>query len=138
MPLFKKLLDVFIYLLFPAWGQIVTIKTSHDVFSFGKDLFTTKQFISSKTDFSGKEHIPKWAPFAPRDIASHIAGKSCNNRGLYRTFNLMAWKHWISLPVAHLLTFNFNLSMDNNYIHYKVWDEIINPFLNFNGCTVEV
>ena len=26
----------------------------------------------------------------------------------------------------------------NNYIHYKMWDEITYPFLNFNGCTVEV
>ena len=26
----------------------------------------------------------------------------------------------------------------NNYIHYKVWDEIIYPFPNFNGATVEV
>ena len=25
-----------------------------------------------------------------------------------------------------------------NYIHYKVWDEVIYPFLNFNGCTAEV
>ena len=25
-----------------------------------------------------------------------------------------------------------------NYIHYKVWDEITYPFLNFNGYTVEV
>ena len=24
----------------------------------------------------------------------------------------------------------------SNYIHYKVWDEIIYPFLNFNGATV--
>ena len=24
----------------------------------------------------------------------------------------------------------------NNYIHYKVWDEIIYPFLIFNGATV--
>ena len=34
-----------------------------------------------------------------------------------------------------LLTwFNFNPSMDeiSNYIHYKVWDEITYPFLNFN------
>ena len=22
-------------------------------------------------------------------------------------------------------------------MHYKVWDEIIYPFLNFNSCTVE-
>ena len=38
----------------------------------------------------------------------------------------------------HLLTWiNLNLNMDN-YIHYKVWDEITYPFLNFNGATVEV
>ena len=26
----------------------------------------------------------------------------------------------------------------SNHIRYKVWDEITNPFLNFNGCSVEV
>ena len=26
----------------------------------------------------------------------------------------------------------------SNYIHYKLWDEITYPFLNFNGATVEV
>ena len=26
----------------------------------------------------------------------------------------------------------------SNYIHYKMWDEIIYPFLNFNCATVEV
>ena len=26
----------------------------------------------------------------------------------------------------------------SNYIHYKVWDEITHPFLNFNGATVDV
>ena len=26
----------------------------------------------------------------------------------------------------------------SNYIHYKVWNEITYPFLNFNGATVEV
>ena len=25
-----------------------------------------------------------------------------------------------------------------NHIHYKVWDEITYPLLNFNGATVEV
>ena len=25
-----------------------------------------------------------------------------------------------------------------NHIHYKLWGEITYPFLNFNGCTVEV
>ena len=41
---------------------------------------------------------------------------------------------------------NTHLSMINtlipawisNYIHYKMWDEITYPFLNFNGCTIEV
>ena len=33
--------------------------------------------------------------------------------------------------------FNFNPSMDK-YIHYKLWDYITYPFLNFNGATVEV
>ena len=26
----------------------------------------------------------------------------------------------------------------SNYIHHRMWDEIIFPFPNFNGCTVEV
>ena len=26
----------------------------------------------------------------------------------------------------------------SNYIHYKLWDEITYPFLNFNDATVEV
>ena len=26
----------------------------------------------------------------------------------------------------------------NNYIHYKMWDEIIYPFLHFSGATVEL
>ena len=26
----------------------------------------------------------------------------------------------------------------SNDIHFNVWDEITYPFLNFNGCTVEV
>ena len=26
----------------------------------------------------------------------------------------------------------------SNYIHYKMWDEITYPFLNFNSATVEV
>ena len=26
----------------------------------------------------------------------------------------------------------------SNYIHYKVWDEITDPFLNINSATVEV
>ena len=31
-----------------------------------------------------------------------------------------------------------NAAWISNYVHYRVWDEIIFPFPNFNGCTVEV
>ena len=38
-----------------------------------------------------------------------------------------------------LLTWtNFNPSMDKQYIHYDVCNEITYPFLNFNGATDEV
>ena len=38
----------------------------------------------------------------------------------------------------YLTWLKFNPSM-YNFIHYKVWNEIIdNPFPNLNGCTVEV
>ena len=37
-----------------------------------------------------------------------------------------------------LLTwFIFNPSWIGNYIHYKLWDEIIYSFSNFYGCTIE-
>ena len=36
-----------------------------------------------------------------------------------------------------LLTwFNLIPAWISNYIHYKEWDEITYPFLNFNGCTL--
>ena len=34
------------------------------------------------------------------------------------------------------ITFHFNLSMD--YTLYDMWDEITDPFINFNSATVEV
>ena len=37
---------------------------------------------------------------------------------------------------SHGLT--LNSAWISNYTHYKLWDEIIYPFLNFNGATVEV
>ena len=48
-------------------------------------------------------------------IHCDIHGRSCKKHGLTLT------------PVGI-----------SNYIHYKVWDEIAYPFLNFNGATVEV
>ena len=42
-------------------------------------------------------------------------------------------------PVALLLKYiNFNPAWISNDIHYKVWDKITYPFLNFNGATVAV
>ena len=65
------------------------------------------------------------------------------------------WRRW-RLPMRHwwrdshgrlsriyldplLITwFNFNPSMDKYHTPSKAWDGITYPFLNFNGCTVEV
>ena len=33
---------------------------------------------------------------------------------------------------------NLILAWISNYTHYRVWDEITYPFLNFNGATVDV
>ena len=42
-----------------------------------------------------------------------------------------------SLPL--LLTWvNFNPSMDKYLHQYNMWDEITDPFPNFNGTTVEI
>ena len=47
------------------------------------------------------------------------------------------WKQLANRLQVVLLLPWFN-SMDNNYIHYTLWDEITYPFSNFNGATVEV
>ena len=42
-------------------------------------------------------------------------------------------------PLGPLLLKWFNLNPSiSNFIHHKVWDEITNPFPNFNSATVEV
>ena len=43
---------------------------------------------------------------------------------------------WYLRPLL-LTRIRFNSSMDK-YMPRKVWGEITYPFLNFNGCTVEV
>ena len=50
----------------------------------------------------------------------------------------IAWTWPSCVPQwALLLTWiNFNPSMKSNCIHYKIWDEITYPFLNFNASTV--
>ena len=53
VPLFQKLLDFSIHLLIPAYGQFVTVKTSQDVFSFGKTLFQPETtYFTHKEDLS--------------------------------------------------------------------------------------
>ena len=44
----------------------------------------------------------------------------------------------VTLGVVNGLPSGASVAWISNYIHYKVWDEIIYPFLNFNGATVDV
>ena len=55
-----------------------------------------------------------------------LSGGSVN--GLAPNLSGPFYKHGLTLIPARI----------SNYIHYKVWDEITYPFLNFNGATVEV
>ena len=48
--------------------------------------------------------------------------------------NLLCKNVWA--VVKHFSSSEYGLI--SNYIHYKMWDEITYPFLNFNGATVEV
>ena len=47
---------------------------------------------------------------------------------LISVFPGLFYKHGLTLISAWI----------SNHIHYKVWDEFIYPFLNFNGCIFEV
>ena len=45
----------------------------------------------------------------------------------------------MAVPCSQLWTWiNYNPNMDKNHMHYKVWDEITDPFPNFNNATVKV
>ena len=60
-----------------------------------------------------------WGPKQPVDVPSvTLQTPTCGP----------FYKHGLTLIPAWI----------SNYIHYKEWDEITYPFLNFNGCTVEV
>ena len=61
------------------------------------------------------------------------------NTSLYKCHNGNVWIHMMCIlwPLL-LMWFNFNHAWISNYFHYKVWDEITYPFLNFNSYTVEV
>ena len=45
---------------------------------------------------------------------------------------------WLCHGKEHLCPSTLIPEWISNYIHYKVWHEIIYQFLNLNGCTVEV
>ena len=51
---------------------------------------------------------------------------------------IRVWNRCIHQGPLLLTWFNFNPSMDNNHMPSIVRDGITYPFLNFNGCTVEV
>ena len=57
--------------------------------------------------------------------------KDGRNDILHLTNISMTW----CVPVSWKV---YNKAWIGNYTHYKVWDEITHPFLNFNGATVEV
>ena len=98
-PLFKKLLYFSIYLLIPAWGQSVTIKTSQGEFLSWKNFINSETtYLTQQRLFSGKKHVPKWSPLA-RVVQPKIAGKSWNHRSLYWAWNLVDWKPCISHQV---------------------------------------
>ena len=76
--------------------------------------------------------------------------------GLNKRFSKQSWSWWFETlscplwrlcndsigsyhPGPFLLTWiNFNPRMEVVYTHYKMWDEIIHPFLNVKHATVEV
>ena len=59
--------------------------------------------------------------------------------------NHACWIDWVdedSSPYGPGTLFWYRITLilawENNYIYYKVWDEITYPFVNFNGYTVEI
>ena len=47
-------------------------------------------------------------------------------------------KEWSTKCIADQHGLTLIPTWISNYIHYKLWDEITYPFLNFNGASVEV
>ena len=47
---------------------------------------------------------------------------------------------WMTMPwgLFHQHGLTLISTWISHYIHYKVWDEIMYPFPNLNGCTIEV
>ena len=49
-----------------------------------------------------------------------------------------AYKQWYSSTPFYQHGLTLISAWISNYMPNKVWDEITYPFLNFNGCTIEV
>ena len=75
-------------------------------------------------------------------ISLHWDGADNWSHSLWKTDTRLSFivNIMVLIGLGHLLLAWFNLipSWISNYTHYKVWDEIIYPFLGFNGCTIEV
>ena len=91
------------------------------------------------------------------DSSWHLTFSS-RNKLTWLWYSSAAWSlrldgHWVCIrefPVIHRVTnvrnlkqelltcFKFITTWMSNHIHYKVWNEITYPFINFNGVTVEV
>ena len=81
-------------------------------------------------------------PYHQGSIIKCIKGKSTADfspafRHTRSTFLYTSWV-WIPLGPLLLTWLNITPTLISNYTHYKLWDVIIYPFINFNGCTFEV
>ena len=68
---------------------------------------------------------------------------NCHNRHylimrMFENFNACIFCFDLFVIVSSWPPHKFNPAWICTYIHYKMWDEITNPFLNFNGATVKV
>ena len=57
---------------------------------------------------------------------------------LHHTWNYVTYRHTLLNISLDVDTNTLISAWISNYIRYNVWDEITYPFLNSNGCTVEV
>ena len=50
----------------------------------------------------------------------------------------LSYNNMAATQTKHLRAFALSTAWRSNHIDYKLWDEIIYPFPNYSGCTVEV
>ena len=75
----------------------------------------------------------RWNQYTPFQL--RWAERGYNERLVYRYINHLTLMSLAPFSSHGLTSIPAWIS---NYIHYKQWHEITYPFLNFNGCTVEV